>query len=110
MANAAIRPHEYQFCQLAAVDLGRLRAHALCGLFDQGSQGHDLACGPAGGVGHAAQHVQEPRLPCAMGGHSQQAVVVIGLVADDVAAQVKHRDAQQALVDQVQQVEHVRLP
>ena len=63
MRDAARRSPEDQFGQFTGVDRAGVPSHALHGLVEQAAGGDDLVQRPEGGVGHAAQHVQQPGFP-----------------------------------------------
>jgi len=90
--------------QVVAVELA-FATNALLGLLQQGLdslyRGQCLGCSGF----HRLQHVQHPILPVVVIAHALQQAVVVRLGADDVTAQVQHRNIQQAFLDQVEHVD-----
>ena len=58
-----------------------------------------------GGLLHGVQHVQHPVFPVVIVTHGLQQVVIVGLGAHDVLAQVQHRYVEQPLFHQIQHIQ-----
>jgi Tfp pilus assembly protein PilN len=59
----------------------------------------------SGGLLDGVQQVEDPVFPRILIAHRLKQAVVVGLGAYDVAAQVEHRNVEQAFLDQIQHVE-----
>lgn len=99
VGNTAVGLLEDDVHQFAAVDLGLLVPDVVAGMFCQPADGTDLGGGPLGGLFNSLQHEEYPRLPGAVSCYVQQEPVIVGLVGNDVAAEIKDGQAKQALLD-----------
>ena len=106
IADAAIGLRKHQFRKFAGVDFRRLLADGLGGSVEQIANCCDLGRGPARGFVDRLQHEQDPILPRLIGRDLQQPAVIVGLVADDVSAEIENRKLQDPFLDEKQQIEH----
>jgi hypothetical protein len=97
---------EDQIAQFTRVGRLRFAAHALSGAVDEVANGADFCGCPNGRLFDRRQHVQNPSFPCLSYGDSAQQAIIVGLVVDEVAAEIKHRQRKQPLFDKVKDVEH----
>ncbi|MNQ98972.1 hypothetical protein D3C85_1146920 [compost metagenome] len=90
--------------QVLAVELV-LSANPVLVIVQCGLDGFYRADGLAGGFFDRHQHEQHPVLPAAFISHGLQQTVVLGLVPNYVAAQVKHRNIEHPALEQVEDVD-----
>ena len=79
--------------------------HELARVAHEVADRFDLLRGPAAGVLDAVEHERDPWRPALLRRHLEQQAVVVGLVADDVAAQVQNRRVEQPLLHEIENVE-----
>ncbi|MNJ49385.1 hypothetical protein D3C77_446110 [compost metagenome] len=91
--------------QILTVDLGQLFADALLVAGHQLLDAGDERYGALGRVDHRIEHVEQPGLPVTCVTHRLQFAVVAPLVLDKVAAEIEHRQVEQPLSHQIEQVE-----
>src|SRR5215510_9161467 len=105
VVDARVRLLEDDVHELAAVDLRRLLANG------GPRRPHQLAHPaypsrrPACGLFDGLQHVDDPRFPPLEGRDLEQPLIILGPRADDRAAQIENRLAQQFALDEQQQVQ-----
>lgn len=106
VADPAIRIDENDFSQFTRIDFREFAADAFRGLVQQIPDGVNLFRRPVRCLTDSVQHVEDPLLPGALRRDRQKPVIIGPLVADDVSTEVKDGNVQQALVDQVEQIEN----
>lgn len=99
VGNTAVGLLEDDVHQFAAVDRGLLFPDVVAGMFRQPADGANLCGGPLGGLFDSLKHEEYPGLPGAVSCHVQQEPIVVGLVGNDVAAEIKNGQAKQVLLD-----------
>ena len=72
--------------------------------------GMDLCRGPFGRCSDSLENEKYPRLPVLSGRHFKQIPVVLRLVPDDMPAEIEDGNVEQALVDEIEQVQHASGP
>jgi hypothetical protein len=89
--NAAVWQFEYRIHQLGVMGFGSGFSHVRCSLRSQLSNSLHFRSGPTGRLFHGGNHELHPRFPGSGTSQIQQQPVIVGLVLNDVAAQVKDR-------------------
>lgn len=105
IGNAAVGLLENDIDQFAAVNFGLPFPDVAGRVFRQAADGADFGGGPSRCFFDGLQHEEYPGFPGAVPCNVQQEPVVVGLVGDDMAAQVKDGEAEQVLLDQVEDVD-----
>ena len=100
------RLHEDRFNELATVERGRALANPVGRGSHQVTSRADLLRGPRRRFLDSCQHVENPGFPRIVTRHGTQETVVLAPAADNRAAHVQHGQVQQALLNQVQQVQY----
>jgi len=92
--------------QVLRIDPGVVGAQALLEIGHQAVDRLDQAERLLRGLGDAAHHVEQPRLPVAGIAHRLQQPVIVRLAAGDESAEIQDRDVEQPCPRQAQHVDN----
>ena len=110
IANPEAGIHEDQFRQFSGVDSRYSLSNFSGRLVEKLSDQMNLRRGPFSRRSDSLKNEQHPRFPCLSGRDFKQIPVVQRPVTDDVSTEIEDGNVENALVDEIEQVQHASGP